>query len=96
MLGVKYNTEEWTWSIPEDKLARLAQQIMEVMGLDYCKQEIIWSLCGRILHYAPLVPTGRFNLDQIIRANAVSKDREYPIEVMAKLKHQIWFWITMI
>ncbi len=96
VLGVKYNTEEWTWSIPEDKLSRLMVQIKEVMEADHCRQDAIWSLCGRILHYMPLIPTGRFNIDHLIKANSVSKDRRYPVEISAELRRQLWFWLTML
>ena len=96
VLGVKYDTSAWTWSIPEDKLARLVWQINTVMEADYTTQGEIWSLCGRIFHYAPLIPAGRFNLDQLVKANAVSKDRRYPVEISAALKRQLFFWLTMV
>ena len=96
VLGVYYDTREWTWCIPGEKLARLVGQIRGVLDADFVKQEEIWSLVGRILHYCPLIPAGRFNLDYLIKANSVSTDRRYRVEVSPALKRQLWFWLTML
>ncbi len=96
VLGVHYNTKDWTWSIPQDKLVRFLCQIQEALEAEFLKQADVWSLCGRILHYAPLIPGGRFNLDQIIIANGISADRRYPVEIHSRLKRQLHFWLTMI
>jgi len=92
VLGVHYNTEKWTWSIPQDKLIRLVKQIEAVMSADKIKQKEMQSLAGRILHYAPLIPTGRFNLDHIIRASHQTTARYAWVEVSADLKRQLNFW----
>jgi hypothetical protein len=96
VLGVTYNTLEWTWAIPQDKLMRFARQLRLVMSVDQMRQGEIWSVAGRVMHYAPLIPTGRFNLDHIIRANGFSKDRDCMVPVDAALKRQCWFWYTLV
>ena len=96
VLGVLYDTQTWTWCIPPDKLHRLIVQIEQAMDCDYLRQSEVWSLCGRILHYAPLVPCGRFNLDYLIVANSVSTDRSFPVLVSALLRRQLGFWRTML
>jgi hypothetical protein len=95
VLGVWYNTEKWTWAIPHDKLVRLVWQIRSVMVMDWVRQDEIWSLAGRILHYAPLVPGGRFNLDYILRANSQSEIPTTLVQVTAELKRQLEFWRVM-
>jgi len=67
MLGVYYDTIAWTWKIPEEKLARLLQQIRSALSTDRLQLHDIWSLVGRILHYAPLVPGGKFNISELIK-----------------------------
>ena len=96
VLGVSYDTDNWTWSIPEDKLHRLILQIEGAISAIHLKQSEVWSLCGRVLHYAPLVPCGRFNLDYLIEANSVSSDRRYPVLMTAPLKRQLEFWRIML
>ena len=96
VLGVLYNTTDWTWSIPHEKEIRIVLQLREALELSHMRQADIWSLVGRILHYCPLIPAGRFNIDRLIKANNVSTDRRYPVELGPDIKRQMWFWLTMI
>lgn len=96
VLGVRYNTSDWTWSIPQEKLTRLLLQIQNAMSASHLEQVEIWSLCGRILHYAPLVPSGRFNIDYLIAANSVSKVKKEMILISPELKKQLSFWHLML
>jgi hypothetical protein len=75
VLGVLYDTENWTWSIPQEKLARVLHQLRTAIDADTLAQHQVWSLVGRVLHYAPLVPSGRFNIVHLISANSNSIDR---------------------
>jgi len=96
VLGVTYDTEKWTWEIPSEKLGRLTEQIRQALSADYLKQEEVWSLTGRLLHYMPLIPTGRFNLDKILAANGASEDKGALVELSAELKQQLWFWLSIL
>ena len=96
VLGVTYDTKGWTWAIPEEKESRILHALKEAITADHMRQGDIWSLVGRILHYCPLIPTGRFNIDHLIAANSVSDDRRYPVEITKQLRRQLWFWLTMI
>ena len=96
VLGVTYDTMNWTWQIPPAKVARLVHQIHAALEADQLRQDEIWSMAGRIMHYAPLVPAGRFNLNYIIRASSVSEDRRFMVEVTAAMKRQLYFWLLMI
>ena len=96
VLGVSYDTAAWTWEIPAEKAGRLLRQLRMVLEATTVRQSELWSLAGRIIHYGPLVPCGRFNLNYIILASAESEDPGYLVSVSNDLKRQIWFWITMI
>jgi hypothetical protein len=96
VLGVFYDTAAWTWQIPAEKLARLINQIRAVLGVDAVRQDEIWSLCGRILHYAPLIPGGRFNINYILAANCESPDRAHLVTPSALLKRQLHFWLLTL
>jgi hypothetical protein len=92
VLGVSYDTVAWAWAIPVDKLARVILQIEAALQADWLRQDEVWSLVGRIMHYAPLVPAGRFNLDYLILVNSESKDKGHLVYVHAQLKRQLHFW----
>ena len=96
VLGVQYDTVEWTWSIPQEKLARVLQQLRSAVDADTLAQHEIWSLVGRVLHYAPLVPAGRFNIAHLIAANAASKERNNRVTMTADIKRQAYFWWVML
>ena len=96
VLGVHYDTVTWTWSIPQEKLARLLNQIRAVDTQDQVQQLEIWSLVGRILHYAPLIPGGRYNISELIKAQSFSSDRLDWVQVTPGLRKQLHFWWSML
>jgi hypothetical protein len=96
VLGVAYDTAAWTWEIPAEKAGRVLRQLRGVLEAESVWQAELWSLAGRIIHYGPLIPCGRFNLNYIILASAEPEDPNHRVSVTADLKRQIWFWITMI
>jgi hypothetical protein len=95
VLGVRYNTVDWTWEIPQDKLIRFVNQLRSAMAVEEMRQADFWSVAGRIMHYAPLIPCGRFNLEHVIRANGLSKDKDFMVPMGPELKRQLFFWYTL-
>ena len=96
VLGVFYDTVDWTWSIKGEKLLRLLHQLREVLDSQEIRQDKIWTINGKILHFRPLIPTGRFNVNEIIKANSFSTNRAALVPVSDALKAQLWFWLTML
>jgi hypothetical protein len=96
VLGVYYDTVAWTWKIPTEKLARLLAQIRAALSSENMQLFEIWSLVGRILHYAPLVPSGKFNISALIAAHGSSMDKNAWVPVPPLFKQQLHFWWTML
>jgi len=96
VLGVEYDTVKWTWAIPADKVARLVGQIQAALAATELRQDAIWSVVGRIIHYCPLVPAGRFNLDHLIKANSATAVRAELVKLTAGFKRQLEFWLLII
>ena len=96
VLGIFYDTVTWTWKMPGEKLARLMHDIKGVLTVDVVKQEVVWRVVGKILNIMPLVPTGRFNVDHLIRANSESMNRRYLVSVSPALKRQLHFWYSIL
>lgn len=96
VLGVEYDTVAWTWRIPQEKAARFMLQLRELIAADQLRQDDIWRIVGRAVHYTPLIPAGRFNLDYLLRANKVSSERDAAVKISPELKRQAAFWILMI
>jgi len=49
-----------------------------------------------LLHYVPLIPTGKYNIDQVIAANSASLEKQAMVPISEKLKRQLWFWLNII
>ena len=96
VLGVEYDTLAWTWRIPQEKAARFMLQLRELAAAQTVRQDEIWKIVGRVIHYAPLIPAGRFNIDYFMEANKRSTERDFPVPVSHGLRRQALFWIFMI
>ena len=96
VLGIEYDSVAWVWALPEDKLLRLLHTIKNCLEVDFLRQDQIWSLSGKIINVKPLVPSGRFNINHIVKANAYSLYRSAMVPVTADMKRQLHFWFSML
>ena len=96
VLGVTYDTVRWTWEIPAEKLGRLVAQIRAALEAEELRQDEVWSLVGRIVHYAPLIPGGRFNMDQLMKVNHVSEEKGCMVKLGREVKRQLAFWLLLL
>ena len=96
VLGVRYDTVNWTWQIPSDKLLRLIAQIDLALTADVLQQQEIWSLVGRIIHYCPLIPTGRFNINHLVRVNSFSRMKRVWVPLDTACRRQLHFWRVIL
>jgi hypothetical protein len=96
VLGVHYDTVAWTWRIPEEKLNRLLLAIRSALTAETLPQHEVWSLVGKLIHYAPLIPDSKFNIGHLIKANSCSEDRRFPVHITADMKRQLHFWWIML
>ena len=96
ILGVYYDTERWTWAVPQEKLVRLLHDLQTLLDSVSLPQQKLWSIVGKIIHIKPLVASGRYHMYHLIKANSVSLDPQHDVPIGPELKRQAWFWYTMI
>ena len=96
VLGVYYDSVNWTWQIPPDKLGRLNDQIKFALAAVALRQDEIWSLVGRIIHYCPLVPAGRFNINELIAINGKWGLKSKLVQLGPAVKRQLRFWLVIL
>jgi len=96
VLGVIYDTVSWTWAIPVEKLSRVLSQLRQGLTNNTLPQHEVWSLVGRLVHYAPLIPCGRYNIHELLKANAESEDRNNHVLMTADIRRQLYFWWLML
>jgi len=99
VLGVEYNTEDWTWSIPAEKKGRLIDCITTVLGREYVSAKEAKSLAGKLIHIKALIPAGKYNINFVMAldaaANRALSDAQ-PVPVPAQCKKQLHFWLLLL
>jgi hypothetical protein len=73
VFGIYYDTATWTWKIPEEKLARLISDINEALATETTDERTVKRIVGKIIHIKPLVQTGKFHTDAIMKWLASSQ-----------------------
>ena len=96
VFGVHYDTLDWTWAIPQEKLIRLLHKLAECLKEGSITQGDMMSICGKILDVKPLVPQGRFHIDYILLAAAQSNVKSDIVTIDDKLHQQLLYWFTML
>jgi len=95
VFGIAYDTEAWTWHMPQEKMARLVQQIKEALAGDSSHEKEVKSIVGKIIHIKALLPTARFNCDHVMKWLADSNTTQY-VTTPPACKQQLQFWIDML
>jgi hypothetical protein len=100
VFGVEYDTENWTWSIPEEKRARLIITLKETIGAGEISARQAKSVVGKLIHVKALLPAAKYNIGHIMRLGAAAgPDADLDntlVEVSAECKRQIWHWILLL
>jgi hypothetical protein len=95
VFGVWYDTEEWTWQIPDDRLVRLIDCIDEAIKKGKLRDKEMQSLAGKLVNIKPLVPAAKFNMDEIMKALAASHSHA-EVSISAACGRQLLLWKTLI
>ena len=102
VLGVHYDTKNWTWAVPKERLTRLLIAIHEAMLLRSIPAADMESVVGKIINVKPLVPGGRFHVDQLllavskIRRDEKAKRPAGPIRMTPLLFSQLEYWSLLL
>ena len=96
VFGVLYDTATWTWAVPKDRLARLLVALHDLLDKEVLPAHAVESVAGKIIHVRPLVPGGRFHVDQILRAVAQVRKGASSVVMTALLRSQLHFWSLLL
>jgi hypothetical protein len=77
-------------------LARVLVAIRAALTAETLPIHEIWSLVGKLLHYAPLIPAAKYNINHLIKATSLSTIRRFPVHITANMKRQLYFWWVML
>ncbi len=95
VFGIHYDTQNWTWSIPQDKLVRIIDLIQTALAATSFKAKDVKSLVGKLIHIKALIPAARFNADHIMKWLADSNNMD-PVPLNHNCKRQLDYWLLLI
>ena len=96
VFGVRYDTEAWTWGMPEDKLSKFGDQVKRLLAAEEVRQDEIQSVVGRIINVKALVPGGRFSMDHLMRLQNVHDKGSQMVRLNDKFKRQLYNWLVLL
>jgi len=95
VFGIAYDTAEWTWRLPHEKLARLISDIRQATLGPTIDARSIKSIVGKLIHIKPLINAGKYNFDAIMKLLARC-DSEETLDLPLEAKQQLNFWIELL
>lgn len=107
VLGVRYNTKDWTWAVPQDRLVVIVNLLLDVMDMTAVPAAMMETLVGKIVHVKPLVPGGRFHISELQRAIGDIRREEIAqqaagasipiyVEMTDLLRDQLMYWKILL
>ena len=97
VFGIEYNTVEFTWWLREDKLGYILRSLDNVIENNVQKVKHMKSLAGKIMDVKLMVPTGKYNVGQILKFAGGNNDSpDVEIEVSNWCRAEAYFWRTML
>ena len=97
--GIYYDTEEESWWLAEDRIARMQAQVREVLESKEVEASKLWSLTGKVLHVKELIVGGKYHLYHLLKANSKyteKQDAHMMVKINDLLKKELWWWWMMI
>jgi hypothetical protein len=95
VFGIEYNTTDWTWAIPQIKLHRMVRSIQSALEKEAIPAKEMKSIAGKIINIKPLFPSGKYNMDKIMKGLASSNQQDQ-VELDQSCKRQLHFWVVML
>ena len=95
VLGVWYDTVDWTWKIREDKLSRICDKLQKVIeGTEDITVEHMLSLAGKLVDIRLLVKGGKYNLGLILGQANSQMDRNQVVIIPDSTREQCYWWMV--
>ena len=93
ILGIVYDTKDFTWHIREDKIARIVNTIKDILEKSELTMGEIWSIVGKILNIKDLVEPGRHYVGELLRLYIISQDKEEVVRLTDGFKRELAWWM---
>ena len=95
VLGVKYNTITWSWNIDCEKVTCILHILYDMIETESVTNVTAMSVCGKIVHYAPLFASSKWWKKPITDLPDQSASKKALLALSSAVKMCIKWWIMM-
>ena len=96
VLGLNYDLNSWSWSIPRAKMLRLLAEIKKIVVEKEVEPELMERVMGKLNHYFKLVPGGKMNRSWLLRLERDAVRCGDRVEVDAVARTQAMWWVASL
>ena len=97
VLGVVYDTVDWTWHIREDKLARICDMLNKVVeGRNDIDVHHMLSLAGKLVDIKLLIKGGKFHLGHILASADSGMDKQRIVDISNMCRAECHWWLLNV
>lgn len=93
LLGIFFNSVDWTYKIPPNKTKVMLHQIKDLLGGEMASVKTLRSIIGRVTHYMEVVPGGRWERSFLLMlvGEEDRDDKEVQLNWIARQQLRWWF-----
>ena len=95
ILGIEYDGEKMTWSIPSSKGLRILAALGKALRAGRIRNDEALFLAGKINHYSEMVQ-GRFNRCLLIHLGDAEAEDDVDIKILKQTKLCLVWWLLHI
>ena len=99
VLGVWYDTTDFTWSLSCDKLNTMLNDIKGAIDGEFVTLGKMMSISGKLINVRLLVPGGKFHMGYILMAannTPDKKDKSWEMILSANCREQLYWWFLTL
>ena len=95
-LGVLFDSSEWTWTLPEEKIHLYWNDLKDMLACDEMVAKSVKSVVGKILYVMPLLPGAEYHVSSLIKLQNYTESLKEMVPVNEEAKHQMRWWLVML
>ena len=94
ILGVEYNSENFTWRAPTQKVAYICETLYKIVNREDVTMDEALTMMGRLNHYFPLITGGKFERHWLGEMTDSEKPKYTKVKVtdLARAQARWWIW----
>ena len=92
LLGINFNTENWTWKVPEEKTRLVLHQIKKILDKGEATLEEMDSLIGRMTSYMEVVEGGRWERGFLLPFFTHETRKSKKMKINFLVREQLMWW----